>query len=508
MRHAIRSLAFAAFCAVGLAQAPVYLAASLDAAQEVPPNASAGTGFGIVRLDPATSTVNIFVAFENLSGAATAAHLHDGAVGVNGPVIIGLASGPTGWTGSGALTAAQVTSLTNGTMYVNVHTATNPGGEIRGQVVLASAEKFVATLTGANEVPPTASTATADCVAFLHKPENRIVYAVTSTGLVNDTAAHSHPGAVGANGGVIVPLSGSNGTYFGASNRLTATQVTALEANGFYANIHTAANPGGEIRGQLTRLLQPFIAVLSALNELPPNASTGIGEAVLEIGAGNVGSIVLNFSGLTSTATAAHIHMGAANNNGPVLFGLTPSSPSQYTGTFTLSAANLTDLQNGNWYVNVHTTVNPGGEIRGQLGPAANFASFGQGCAGSNGVRPVASVEGVPAIGGAFVVNGYGEAPSALAILAIGFNRDTAAAQPLPLPLSLFIAAPGCWLLSDPAVNLLTFSDAFGLSAVNFPMPLNAGLRGINAYGQWFVFDAAANVAGVVTTDAVTIAIQ
>jgi hypothetical protein len=200
--------------------------------------------------------------------------------------------------------------------------------------------------------------------------------------------------------------------------------------------------------------------------------------------------------------------MGAANNNGPVLFGLTPSSPSQYTGTFTLSAANLTDLQNGNWYVNVHTTVNPGGEIRGQLGPAANFASFGQGCAGSNGVRPVASVEGVPAIGGAFVVNGYGEAPSALAILAIGFNRDTAAAQPLPLPLSLFIAAPGCWLLSDPAVNLLTFSDAFGLSAVNFPMPLNAGLRGINAYGQWFVFDAAANVAGVVTTDAVTIAIQ
>src|SRR5689334_24031646 len=45
-------------------------------------------------------------------------------------------------------------------------------------------------------------------------------------------------------------------TYFGASNPLTAAQVTALDAGNFYANIHTAANPGGEIRGQLTRLLQ------------------------------------------------------------------------------------------------------------------------------------------------------------------------------------------------------------------------------------------------------------
>jgi len=73
--------------------------------------------------------------FSHLTGPATAAHIHSGKKGVAGPVIVPLCGPCTSpASGTGTLTAAQLAEMKAGTTYVNVHTAKNAGGEIRGQI--------------------------------------------------------------------------------------------------------------------------------------------------------------------------------------------------------------------------------------------------------------------------------------------------------------------------------------------------------------------------------------
>jgi hypothetical protein len=116
----------------------VNMGATMNAASEVPPNASAGTGNAVVKLDKATKTLTWTVTYGGLTGDATAAHFHGPAApGANAPVVvpIGMGSVPNPATGSKVLTDDQIADLTSGKWYVNVHTKANPGGEIRGQVV-------------------------------------------------------------------------------------------------------------------------------------------------------------------------------------------------------------------------------------------------------------------------------------------------------------------------------------------------------------------------------------
>lgn len=109
-------------------------AAALDGVQETPPNASAGHGTGLLIVDPVD---NSFTASVVTTGVAdTAAHVHEGAPGVAGPVVIPMtkAQGAVVWTASGTLTAAQLATLEQGNYYFNVHSSTFPAGEIRGQI--------------------------------------------------------------------------------------------------------------------------------------------------------------------------------------------------------------------------------------------------------------------------------------------------------------------------------------------------------------------------------------
>lgn len=110
--------------------------ATLSASQEVPPTSSAGTGQAEVRLDKATSTLSWKVTYTGLTGPAVAAHIHGpAAAGVNANVSVPFSNvGTSPITGQATVTPAQVAQLEAGQMYVNVHTAANKGGEIRGQL--------------------------------------------------------------------------------------------------------------------------------------------------------------------------------------------------------------------------------------------------------------------------------------------------------------------------------------------------------------------------------------
>jgi len=110
-------------------------AAHLNGSQEVPLVKTSATGEATLTLNTDNS-VACNVTTKDLSGAV-AAHIHPGAAGVEGTILIPLNGGPTVWTcpAGAVLTTAQVTALRAGQMYFNVHTSANPDGEIRGQIV-------------------------------------------------------------------------------------------------------------------------------------------------------------------------------------------------------------------------------------------------------------------------------------------------------------------------------------------------------------------------------------
>ena len=109
---------------------------ALKSASEVPPNASNGSGTADVSYDTQSKKLSWKVSYSGLTGPATAAHFHSPAEpGKNAGVMIpiqNIATSPA--EGSATLTDAQAADLMAGRVYVNVHTAANPGGEIRGQV--------------------------------------------------------------------------------------------------------------------------------------------------------------------------------------------------------------------------------------------------------------------------------------------------------------------------------------------------------------------------------------
>ena len=106
-------------------------------------------------------------------------------------------------------------------------------------------------LTGANEVPPV-TTGAAGSGTVTIKDDRSVAAKITVTGMT-PTAAHIHEAAAGSNGPVIVPFSktGDNAFEAPANAKLTEEQYAAYKAGKLYVNVHSAKNPGGEIRAQL-----------------------------------------------------------------------------------------------------------------------------------------------------------------------------------------------------------------------------------------------------------------
>ena len=129
--------------------------------------------------------------------------------------------------------------------------------------------KFRATLVGTEEVPPVTTTATGTSEFTLSRTNDTLFVSITVSGLSNVRFGHFHTGARGANGAVVAtlveaptltgPQNGRIGRQFITAANLSGTLagqplsalVTQLNAGGIYVNIHTDANAGGELRGQV-----------------------------------------------------------------------------------------------------------------------------------------------------------------------------------------------------------------------------------------------------------------
>jgi hypothetical protein len=249
------------------------------------------------------------------------------------------------------------------------------GAGARGQ---ATRIQVTATMTAAEETPaPKGDVASArgTFTATLTKSGTGAVLAwrLTFDNLSGPAvAAHVHVAPRGQSGPVRVPLcapctSGATGTA-----NIDAAVLQAIETDGAYANVHTPTNPAGEIRGQISPVAT-VRSVLSARAERPKprgnvrRARGTFTAIVTKRGSGAVIAWRLTFTRLTGRAIAAHIHRGRPGRSGPVMVALCAPCRSGVRGRATVGASVLSTLEAGRAYVNVHTTRNQGGEIRGQI---------------------------------------------------------------------------------------------------------------------------------------------
>ena len=379
------------------------LRTTLSGFQENPPVEAMARGVGVLGVNEAKTEITVEISFSDLDLATvTAAHIHLGKPGINGPVIFTLAAGAITSPFTKTVTVADfsaggnvntfddaVQAVLDGGTYVNVHTTANMGGAVRGHIGRATIKAIA---SSAQENPPVVAASSAVATLTLNDTQDAIDVSVDTEGLVDGTAAHIHLGGVGHNGPVLFPLGAAPladpiVVTLAEADLTPATGVADMKAavdailsGRTYANVHTTANMGGELRAQLGAVT--LRSTLTPGQETANVTSTAKGRAFVTIDAEQTRVTTnVTFEGLTDT-TAAHIHVGPLDVNGPPIFtlgaagvtspinkALVEADLTAQTGAATFAAA-VNAILTGNTYVNVHTAANTGGEIRGQVGRA------------------------------------------------------------------------------------------------------------------------------------------
>jgi hypothetical protein len=254
---------------------------------------------------------------------------------------------------------------------------------------VVQAQTYGVVMTGSQERPtPNTSPGWGNATVTFDSTRSNINVAITVKGLTSAiTGAHIHEKVTGTEvGGIVVgftPLASFTNGKLAGTFPIDSAVAGRLAANPstFYMNVHTTVNPGGEIRGDLTPNSGQFIYYANELrgaNEVPATSSTAVGAFFITIDTINK-TLTWDVTSTVSSPTLAHIHNNVAGSNAGVLinFALSPTAFTNGRTSGTVSIATLTETQFSdlttkpqNFYVNVHSTTNGGGEIRGQLAPA------------------------------------------------------------------------------------------------------------------------------------------
>jgi hypothetical protein len=363
--------------------------ALLDGSQETPPVATPARGLALLNLTSHDNIMSIHVVTSGLSGSITGAHLHRAVPGESGPVVLDLMSLVNGNTinGSIRLPDSIFHDLDTGNLYVNIHTAEHPAGEIRGQVLLDSGIAFDAMLTGESEVPPVTTTASALAAISLNPAMDTLRYTILADGLSGAiTAAHFHRAPVGINAPALIGLPVTltpnvvEGIVTGAD--LTPQFINDLLTGNIYVNLHTGDHAGGEVRGQVYRLAREgYVLLISGTQEVPPVFTNAIGGGFVSIDRNQTNArYMMVAGGFNSNVTGIHFHLGSPGTNSDILkhltsqfkdstlFGIWKSTDSV---AFTPAIARL--FRDNEIYVNFHTVATPRGEARGNIVRTSSF---------------------------------------------------------------------------------------------------------------------------------------
>ena len=272
-------------------------------------------------------------------------------------------------------------------------------GRVSAANSVLPANTFSAVLLGTQEVPPAASSASG-MATLLFNPNTLAFRASIVTARLAGNAAHIHLGAPGAAGPIVFPMSetAAGSGIWTVTGTFTAQQLVDLQAGQYYVDVHSAAFPDGEIRGQLLRQLPvsgnsasgdalSFFNVLTGTQEVPPTGSVakGIAITVFDPASAILAEAVTT---LDLSGSAAHIHQAGAGFSGPIVFPLaeTAGGSGIWATATVLTALQSSILSSGNFYMDIHSASFPNGEIRGQI-----VASPGAGTGAGTGVTGGAS---------------------------------------------------------------------------------------------------------------------
>ena len=355
----------------------------MNGSQETPSVTTTAYGVGVFNLSKDLSKIKFNIITQGLNGTTSGAHLHYGAAGVSGSVVVDLSSNVNGNVISGIIanpTTMLIDSMMAGRIYLNVHNAANAGGEIRSQ--LKNSKQYLyfdASIDGAQEVPSITTMAKGSSTIKMNTTFDTLWYDVAIDGLSGViTGAHFHNAIKGVNGGVEFDMSpdimGNRvmGKITGAA--LTKTLVNKFLRGEIYANFHTTANAGGEVRGQVYRLAREgYTYLMNGTQETPMVTTSAMGSGIVSIDRDQDNAhYMFVASGLTSAG--AHFHKGAMGQSGGVIYDL--SSYYMNNGAFgywkstdssPFTLANSLQFRGDSVYVNIHTSANANGEIRGQV---------------------------------------------------------------------------------------------------------------------------------------------
>lgn len=295
---------------------------------------------------------------------------------------------PLSATSSGSFTFPM--ALDNGASYnvsvsasdqlcrVNNASGTTSGANVSNVAVVCTTVVRSSALSGALENPPVTTTASGRGAVIVNPTTREITGGITFTGVTPSAGGHHiHQAPVGnptANGPVIVALvlaAGGNAAVVPAGTVLTAAQYSALLAGELYFNVHSAANPGGEIRGRISVQggVTAGLATLNSAQEVPTNGSTATGRGSFVFDTATREVIIGYATHNVVAASVAHVHTGAVGVSGPANVVTLAAGTNLYSAPHptTLTAQNAIDFNAGNTYFNVHSPTYPGGEIRGQI---------------------------------------------------------------------------------------------------------------------------------------------
>lgn len=390
-------------------------------------------------------------------------HIHEGAAGVAGPVRFN-----TGITGTTSITFANGVGLVSrdatavdpvilarllanpAGFYVNIHSAANPGGALRGQfTTLTETQSTTVAMSPAQETPPiTNSEATATGTGTLTFNPTRNAQGVINGGNVtfsidynfpaatNIVGLHIHEGAVGVAGPVVIntAVGGAANTIVSSTGKgflnytvpiLSAAQIGAMtrcmaNPTNCYVNLHTQTNPGGAIRGQLTSLSRAPVIALSNKYALP----TGTASATIALTVTGLSTLDLLASSVQINGQTATVAPDVATGNVNVTI---PAASLANAGVLNIQVKTF----NGTHSLPLSIPVVPAASLNSQAVAVVDAASF----------RAGAAAESIASAFGTKLASTFVSAASTIAVLPTALDGTTVYINGVNAP--LFFVSPG-----------------------------------------------------------------
>ncbi len=382
----------------------------MDGAQQVPMNASTAKGVAAINLSLDGKFLEVKSVTDGLSGAIMGAHLHKGIAGTNGGLLVDLSSMISA-NGRALYGVVEIDDsiksvfqnyVKTGMVYLNIHTMANPNGEVRGQIKYDQNLRFDARIdtTQITGNLNTVSSAIGAAKFSLNLTYDTLRYYIVASNLTGTiAAAHIHNAEPNMDGGVVFefPNTAINGNVISGiwtkNTGLTETLISQLLYGNLYVAIHTAANPAGELRGQIFRLAREgFVADIDAMQSIPASNSMATGSGIVSYDRDRRNlHYMITVSGLSGAINAAHFHKGIKGETGGVVYDLNfvNNGAFGYWTNMNTPAFNntqsITFRRNDSVYVNFHTTNFPNGEVRGQF--IRNYTNNGVVIGGITGIN-------------------------------------------------------------------------------------------------------------------------